>query len=58
MGWTPVNKVEIRRVFNPERKIIVTVTDDVTGPDTKEFPFADKVQAFAYALERFNELAM
>lgn len=61
MGFTPINKVHIERIFpmNEERHLIVKWRDQVLDEwQEKKFPYLDTKEAFEFASKKFSELAM
>ncbi len=58
MGFTPINRITIVRLFEP-RVIVVLWYDEVTGKvQEKRFKFDEVDFAFSFALSEFKSLAM
>lgn len=58
MGWTPINKISIERVFEPMRLIVVSWDDDFLGQQEKRFPFTDAAETIKFAQDQFTILCM
>lgn len=58
MGWTPINKISIERVFETMRLIVVSWDDEFLGQQEKRFPFTDAAEAIKFAQDQFTILCM
>ena len=58
MGWTPVNKITIERIFEPTRQIIVSWEDGILGKKEKRFTFEEADEALKLLSREFKSLCM
>lgn len=59
MGYHSINKAEIVREYNPQRRIVAKVyCDELAKWDEREFPWDGFAAAAAWVESRFNAKSM